>query len=278
MPDLSIQRRMLANAIIGGSMSSCCYFQRRISLPSKISDSSARLFIYGLNSLSKESSVIIEGDYASTIIKNPPMFIEINSDGGCIYSAQYIINHMLSLQQETPIVTINMGLAASASAWISLFGSPGLRTCIKNCFYLLHPISVYFSEPQTHPNMRSSVDAMSLFMKGLLERLLDHLAPLKLSNEKIEKIKLMVLSEKDSFYTAEQMKEVGLVDNIIEPYSIYNFSQNVIMDIFSKKIEKDEQIIEDIMKATDNAHEQVTEQVKVNKKRKGRSKRENSNS
>jgi len=74
---------------------------------------------------------------ALDVINQDPIFIEINSVGGCIQSAFSIVNTMSQLTSQ--VVTVINGYACSAATLISVAGN--LRVICENSVWMAHDMS-----------------------------------------------------------------------------------------------------------------------------------------
>ena len=132
------------------------------------------------------------------------VLIYINSPGGSVTSMMAIYDTMQYIQPE--VQTICIGQAASAAAVLLAAGTPGKRLALPNARILLH-------QPATEGGYGQSSD---------LEIQAQEILRMRSAMEKIvathtgrtpEQVREDI--ERDKFFTAEEAKEYGLVDEVL---------------------------------------------------------------
>jgi ATP-dependent Clp protease protease subunit len=132
------------------------------------------------------------------------ILIYINSPGGSVTSMMAIYDTMQYIQPE--IQTVCIGQAASGAAVLLAAGTPGKRMALPNARILLH-------QPATEGGYGQSSDLEIqaqeiLRMRSAMERIVaQH------SGRTEEQVRLDI--ERDKFFTAEEAKEYGLVDEVL---------------------------------------------------------------
>lgn len=185
--------------------------------------------------MAKDSAISLDSDNITTVIHKAPIFIEVASCGGCIYSMQHIITHLLAAQGDNFIGTINTSRSASAAALISLFGTPGMRIAIEGSTYMFHPIQMMTSQPTPVTELSVELNRLITFENDLYSSLIDHLSPLNLTETEKENIEDLLMSTQEVNLTAVDMLKLRLVDHIIKPRDLYQVVEDIILDIVLKK-------------------------------------------
>jgi len=131
-----------------------------------------------------------------------PIRIYINSPGGECYSFLGLYDVMQNFINQGYIVeTYNVGLAASAAAWILLSGSKGHRYCMPNSTVMLH---------QPSSGTYGKITDMEIDVKEgkRLKEVLNDIVRKHASGDLIDKM------ERDYWLSAEQAKEYNIIDII----------------------------------------------------------------
>jgi ATP-dependent Clp protease protease subunit len=131
----------------------------------------------------------------------------INSPGGSVLDGLAIIDTMQCIP--TPVSTICVGQAASMAAWILAAGTKGLRFATPNAEIMIHQVVAAFAGQTT------DIRIYTQRMMRLQERLVHMLA--QWTGQPVERIQKDM--EHEFFMTAEEAKEYGLVDAILEPFA-----------------------------------------------------------
>ncbi len=154
-------------------------------------------------------------DYVANVIQAQLLFLEstdpkrdiqmfINSPGGSVIAGLGIYDTM---QYVSPDVgTICTGLAASMGAVLLAAGTKGKRTCLYHSRVMIH---------QPMGGMQGQVTEMEIsynLIKDLQKQLYDILA----HHTGQEYDKIAADSDRDNWKTAEQAKEYGLIDEVLD--------------------------------------------------------------
>jgi len=132
------------------------------------------------------------------------IYLYINSPGGYVHSGLAIYDTMQYVK--CPITTICIGQAASLAALLVAAGTPGRRMALPHSRMLLHQPLGSFS------GQAADVDIQAreiLFLKKQITELLA-----KHTGQTVEKVARD--SDRDFFLSAEQAREYGLIDSVIE--------------------------------------------------------------
>jgi ATP-dependent Clp protease protease subunit len=131
----------------------------------------------------------------------------INSPGGVVYSGLAIYDTMQMVKPN--VSTFCMGMGASMAAVLLAGGAKGKRFALPNARVMIHQGSAGFrgNVPDIEVAAR---ETLSLTTK-LTEILAKH------SGQEYDKVKRD--TERDYYMTAEEAKQYGLVDEVLEPAS-----------------------------------------------------------
>jgi ATP-dependent Clp protease protease subunit len=129
----------------------------------------------------------------------------INSPGGVVYSGLAIYDTMQMIKPD--VSTFCMGMGASMAAVLLAAGTPGKRYALPNSRVMIHQGSAGFrgAVPDIEVVAR---ETLSLTTK-LTEIMADH------TGQTFEKVKRD--TERDYYMTAQEAKEYGIVDEVLEP-------------------------------------------------------------
>lgn len=139
------------------------------------------------------------------------IFLYINSPGGSISAGMAIYDTMQYIRPD--VHTICIGLAASMGAFLLTSGAKGKRTALPNSEILIHQpliggggISGQATEVEIHAKHLLQVRAR--MNRILAER----------TGQTVEKIEAD--TERDHYMTADEAKDYGLVDEVLEKAAI----------------------------------------------------------
>lgn len=131
------------------------------------------------------------------------IFLYINSPGGSVTSLFAIYDTM---QYITPdVVTICMGMAASAAAVILAAGTPGKRMALKHSRIMMHQPSGGAQGQATDIEIQAKL--IIQMREQLNETLADH------TGQKVERV--AADTERDYWMLAEEAREYGVIDTVI---------------------------------------------------------------
>ena len=129
----------------------------------------------------------------------------INSPGGSFTALTAIYDTMQYVRCD--IQTVCMGQAASAAAVLLAAGTPGKRLALPNARILIHQPSV---EGGYGAGSDIEIQAREILrVRTQLEEMLS-----RHSGQSIEKVRRDI--ERDKFLTADEAKEYGLIDQVLE--------------------------------------------------------------
>jgi ATP-dependent Clp protease protease subunit len=137
-----------------------------------------------------------------------PIYLYINSPGGSVTAGMAIYDTMQHIKSD--VVTICVGLAASMGAFLLAAGTKGKRLALPHARIMIH-------QPLGGTGRRQATDIeiearQILRIKKELNELMAHHTGK--SVEQIEKD-----TDRDYFLSAEEAKEYGLIDRVIEDQS-----------------------------------------------------------
>lgn len=131
------------------------------------------------------------------------IWLYINSPGGSITAGMAIYDTM---QFVTPdVATICMGLAASMGQFLLCAGAAGKRYSLPNAEIMMHQPSGGIGGQAS--DIAIQAERMSFIKRRMAERIAHH------TGQDVEQIEAD--SERDRWFTAEQAKEYGIIDNVI---------------------------------------------------------------
>ncbi|EAZ91550.1 ATP-dependent Clp protease proteolytic subunit [Crocosphaera chwakensis] len=138
-----------------------------------------------------------------------PIYLYINSPGGSVTAGMAIYDTMQYIKSE--VITICVGLAASMGSFLLAAGTPGKRLALPHARIMIH-------QPMGGTGRRQASDIEIeaneiLRIRSQLNQLLANQCGQTL--EKIEKD-----TDRDYFMSAEEAKEYGLIDKVIEERSL----------------------------------------------------------
>ncbi|MCL2677991.1 MAG: ATP-dependent Clp endopeptidase proteolytic subunit ClpP [Clostridiales bacterium] len=130
----------------------------------------------------------------------------INSPGGSITSGMAIYDTMQYIRSD--VTTICVGMAASMGAFLLAAGAPGKRLALPNSEIMIHQPSGGTHGQATDIEIHAK---RIMRMKNELNRILA-----KRTGQPLEKI--VADTERDYFMSAQEAKEYGLVDKVMEKW------------------------------------------------------------
>ena len=136
------------------------------------------------------------------------MKLYINSPGGLVTSGLAIYDTMQYVQPD--VSTICMGQAASAAALLLAAGTPGKRLSLPNANILIH---------QPMGGARGQASDVGIQARQIL-RIKDRLNEIFVKHTGQPKEKIERDTDRDFYMTAEEAKEYGLIDKVIESKKI----------------------------------------------------------
>lgn len=151
------------------------------------------------------NSIIAAMLYLDSDDQNKPIYLYINSPGGSVTAGMAIYDTMQHIKSE--VVTICVGLAASMGAFLLAAGSKGKRLSLPHSRIMIH-------QPLGGTGRRQATD-IEIEAKEILRirhQLNEILA--QRTSQAIEKIEKD--TDRDYFMSAQEAKEYGLIDSVIE--------------------------------------------------------------
>jgi ATP-dependent Clp protease protease subunit len=141
--------------------------------------------------------------------ENPKKQIDmyINSPGGVVTSGLAIYDTMQYIK--SPVSTVCMGMAASMGSFLLMAGEPGLRITLPNARIMVHQPSGGFQGKAS--DIERHAEDIIKTKRRLNELYAKHCGR---TYEEVERT-----LDRDSFMSAEEAKEWGIVDHIYETRS-----------------------------------------------------------
>jgi ATP-dependent Clp protease, protease subunit len=151
------------------------------------------------------NSIIAAMLYLDSEDQTKPIYMYINSPGGSVTAGMAIYDTMQHIKSD--VVTICVGLAASMGAFLLASGSKGKRLALPNARIMIH-------QPLGGTGRRQASD-IEIEAREIL-RIRDSLNSIlaRETGQTIEKIEKD--TDRDYFMSAEEAKDYGLIDNVIE--------------------------------------------------------------
>lgn len=131
--------------------------------------------------------------------------VYVNSQGGEVYAGRAMYDTMRHVKN--PVSTINVGLAASAGAIILAGGDKGLRYALPGSYSMIHQVlgGTQGQATDVEITAKHMIELKEKFAKIIAER----------TGQDFDKV--MDDIERDKWMSAEETKEYGLIDKIMEP-------------------------------------------------------------
>ena len=141
----------------------------------------------------------------------------INSPGGVIYSGLAIYDTMQMVKPE--VATLCMGMGASMAAVLLAGGAKGKRMALPNARIMLHQGSGGFRGAMPDIEVAAR-EALTLATK-CTEILAHH------ADQEYDKVKRD--TERDYYMTAQEAKEYGLIDEVLDPIHVYGATAQAVV-------------------------------------------------
>jgi len=135
-----------------------------------------------------------------------PVYIYINSPGGCLASGYAIIDQMLTCNY--PVYTIVRGQGYSMGAVIAAFGTKGCRYATRNSSLMLHSVVVQ--------NVSESIERHGKMTKYIEDDYNRKMADIA-RRSKLTKKQLTKLMDDTSWMSPNQAVKIGIIDGIWTP-------------------------------------------------------------
>ena len=198
-------------------------FDNKLDLPDKVKNDgndiqhtnikveNNNIYFYGPitgDSCKELSEVLISLDTNAKIfsasfgVPPPPINLHIQSEGGSLMNAFYVVDLINNL--ETPVYTYVDGYVASAGSLISVMGKKRFMT--KNSFILIHQLSSSLGEGK-FDDLDDNMENLNKFM--------DTIKKIYIEKTKIPMTDLTNILEHDLWMDSKECLELGIVDEII---------------------------------------------------------------
>lgn len=133
------------------------------------------------------------------------IYLYINSPGGSITAGMAIFDTMNYIKPD--VSTICIGMAASMGAFLLSAGAPGKRFALPNSEVMIHQPLGGFQGQAT------DIDIHARRILKIKETLTKAMA--ESTNGKVDYETMVKMCERDNFMSAEEAKEIGLIDEVI---------------------------------------------------------------
>ena len=131
------------------------------------------------------------------------IYLYINSPGGSISAGMAIYDTMQFVTAD--VATVCMGLAASMGQFLLCAGAPGKRSALPHSQIMMHQPSGGIQGQAS--DIAIQAERMVYIKRLMAEKIAEH------SGQTVEQIEED--SERDRWFTAEQAKDYGIIDNVI---------------------------------------------------------------
>ncbi len=163
------------------------------------------IFLTGEVNDERANDIIAYMLYLDSDDQTKPIYLYINSPGGSVTAGMAIYDTMQHIKSE--VLTICVGLAASMGAFLLAAGTKGKRSALPNARIMIHqPLG------GTGRQQASDIEIEAREILKLRDSLNSILA--ERCGQTIEKIEKD--TDRDYFMSAQEAKEYGLIDSVIE--------------------------------------------------------------
>jgi ATP-dependent Clp protease, protease subunit len=131
------------------------------------------------------------------------IWLYINSPGGSVSAGLAIYDTMQYVKND--VATVAMGLAASMGQFLLCAGAPGKRYALPNARIMMHQPSGGLGG--TASDIKIQAEQMLYTKKRLAVQIAEH------TGQSVEQIELD--SDRDRWFTADEAKEYGFVDHVV---------------------------------------------------------------
>jgi len=142
--------------------------------------------------------------YLDSEDNDKPIYLYINCPGGSVIAGMAIFDCISHIKSE--VVTINIGLAASMASFIMAAGSKGKRLALPNSRIMIH---------QPAGGAQGQAEDIKVEAAQIM-RIRDNIVKMysMMTGQTQEQIAIDL--DRDNFMSAQQAKEYGLVDRVLE--------------------------------------------------------------
>ena len=165
--------------------------ERIVFLGTQVEDSSANLICAQLLLLQSEDS-------------DRDIYLYINSPGGSVSAGMAIYDTMQYVSCD--VGTICLGMAASMGQFLLCAGTPGKRYALPHARVLMHQPSAQMQGAAV--DIAIHAEQIVYTKRIMAERIAQH------TGQKVEQIETDF--DRDRWFTAEQAREYGIIDRVIE--------------------------------------------------------------
>ncbi len=149
------------------------------------------------------SSICAQMLYLESEDPEKEICLYVNSPGGSVTAGLAIYDTMRFIS--CPVATVCMGMAASMGAFLLAAGEPGRRFSLPNSEIMIHqPLGAY----------RGQATDIEIHAKNLL-KIKERLNRIMAQNTGRNFEEIVSLTERDNFLTAEEARELGIIDRIL---------------------------------------------------------------
>lgn len=148
--------------------------------------------------------------YLDSEDNSKPIYLYINSPGGSVTAGMAIYDTMQHIKSD--VVTICVGLAASMGAFLLSAGTKGKRLALPHSRIMIHQPLGGIQGRRQATDIEIEANEILRIRNQLNSIMADH------TGQPIEKIEKD--TDRDFFMSAEEAKEYGLIDKVIEDRAV----------------------------------------------------------
>lgn len=164
-----------------------------------------RIIYFGMEVNSDSSNIVVaQLLYLDSCDPGRDISIYVNSPGGSVYDGYGILDTMASLKSD--IATNCTGLAASFGAMILSCGTRGKRSALPHSRIMIH---------QPSGGVHGKATDIEIEYKEI-QKLKNELAEILAQRTKQDFAKVLADMENDNWMTAQEAKDYGLIDSVID--------------------------------------------------------------
>ena len=146
--------------------------------------------------------------YLELTAPGKPITLVIQSPGGSVDAGFAVWDQIKMIS--SPVSTVVTGLAASMGSILSLCAAKGRRFATPNARILIH-------QPSIHGGVRGQASDLEIHAREIL-KLRERIVQLYVEATGKDREKIAAAIERDTWLTAEEAKEFGLIDKVISSY------------------------------------------------------------
>ena len=169
---------------------------------------SRRIFLSDGVSSKSCNDIIQKLWYLEAVDPGKPILFVINSPGGSVDAGFAVWDQAKMIT--SPVTTLVTGIAASMGSILSLIPGKGKRYATKHCRIMIH-------QPSIHGVIEGQATDLEIQAKEILKTR-DEIIDVYVEATGKEREVVAKALDRDTWLSAEEAKEFGLIDHIVESY------------------------------------------------------------